>query len=88
MFLTLQLEQAIKTVYHHTPLLVLACLGVLLLLWRLWRFTIVPAWWPDEPKLLPYWVPGVGRFCSDVKYLGFPLTIRLRSDIQAKPGSL
>ncbi len=29
----------------------------LLLLWRLWRFTALPAMRPDEPKELPYWVP-------------------------------
>ncbi len=29
----------------------------LLLLWRLWRFTLLPAIRPDEPKELPYWLP-------------------------------
>lgn len=36
--------------------LVLLAAG-LLLLWRLWRFTIRPAMKPDEPRRLPYWIP-------------------------------
>ena len=28
--------------------------------WRLWRFHLVPALWPHEPKPLPYWVPLIG----------------------------
>ncbi len=30
---------------------------VLLLSWRIWRFTILPILRPDDPKELPYWVP-------------------------------
>ena len=29
-----------------------------LLLWRLWTFTVLLAFYPDDPKELPYWVPG------------------------------
>ena len=29
----------------------------LLLIWRLWRFTILPSFEPSEPKPLPYWLP-------------------------------
>lgn len=28
-----------------------------LLAWRLLRFTILPAFYPDDPKELPYWIP-------------------------------
>jgi hypothetical protein len=35
----------------------LACI-VLLLAWRIWRFTITPIIYPDDPKELPYWIPG------------------------------
>lgn len=28
------------------------------LLWRLWRFTILPMLYPDDPKELPYWIPS------------------------------
>ena len=28
-----------------------------LLLWRLWRFTILPLLEPNQPKRLPYWIP-------------------------------
>lgn len=27
-------------------------------LWRLWKFTILPRVYPDDPKELPYWIPG------------------------------
>lgn len=30
----------------------------LLLLWRLWCFTIRPTFAPTEPKELPYWIPS------------------------------
>ncbi|KZF26779.1 cytochrome P450 [Xylona heveae TC161] len=41
--------------------------GVLLLLWRLWRFTINPALHPSEPKEVPYWIPFVGHAVSYVR---------------------
>ena len=28
-----------------------------LLLWRLWKFTILPLFEPNQPKRLPYWIP-------------------------------
>jgi hypothetical protein len=34
-------------------------LVVLLLLWRIWTFTVLPALYPQEPKMIPYWIPGV-----------------------------
>lgn len=37
---------------------------VSLVLWRLWRFTILPATRPNEPKELPYWVPGNRKPCT------------------------
>jgi hypothetical protein len=39
-------------------------LFALLLLWRLWRFTILPSYHPEEPKELPYWIPGLGHAIS------------------------
>lgn len=27
------------------------------LLWRLWSFTVLPNFRPEEPKELPYWIP-------------------------------
>lgn len=27
-------------------------------IWRIYRFTIVPMMYPDDPKELPYWIPG------------------------------
>jgi hypothetical protein len=36
----------------------------LLFAWRLWRFTIYPAYHPEEPKELPYWIPGLGHAIS------------------------
>ncbi|KAL7791987.1 cytochrome P450 [Trichoderma ceciliae] len=31
------------------------------LLWRLWRFTVLPWMYPDDPKELPYWIPSHGQ---------------------------
>ncbi|MCJ1377230.1 hypothetical protein MMC17_000322 [Xylographa soralifera] len=49
----------------HGPLItctkLVIALGGSLLLWRLWRFTLLPAFVPDEPKELPYWIPFVGH---------------------------
>lgn len=36
-------------------------LGVLLLAWRLWRFTFAQMRWSNEPKVLPYWIPVIGE---------------------------
>jgi hypothetical protein len=30
---------------------------LLLLLWRLWKFSLKPYLYPDDPKELPYWIP-------------------------------
>lgn len=35
------------------PLSLLLCL----LVWRLWRFTVLPMLHPNDPKELPYWMP-------------------------------
>lgn len=39
-------------------LLVTVVLSSLLLLWRIWRFTVLPLLHPDQPKEFPYTVPG------------------------------
>ena len=31
--------------------------ATVLVSWRLWAFTIVPALYPHEPKEVPYWIP-------------------------------
>lgn len=36
---------------------VVTCLLSTLILWRTWRFTILPLLHPDYPKELPYWIP-------------------------------
>lgn len=38
-------------------LMIFTVATALLLLWRLWRFTIEPMMKPTEPKELPYWLP-------------------------------
>lgn len=38
---------------------VIAALSLLLLfVWRLLRFSILPMLRPEEPKKIPYWIPG------------------------------
>jgi hypothetical protein len=33
-------------------------LALIYMIWRLWKFTLKPLLRPDEPKELPYWIPG------------------------------
>lgn len=28
------------------------------LIWRLWRFTVLPQMYPNDPQELPYWIPS------------------------------
>ncbi|KAI0509174.1 cytochrome P450 [Xylaria bambusicola] len=35
--------------------------------WRLWRFTIIPRIWRNEPLLLPYWLPFIGHTYAFVR---------------------
>ncbi len=37
--------------------LVPVTLGLFLLLWRVWTFTVLPWLHPDEPEQIPYWIP-------------------------------
>ncbi|KAK8047542.1 hypothetical protein PG996_015606 [Apiospora saccharicola] len=41
--------------------------GLVLLCWRLWRFTLLPRTKPLEPKELPYWIPYLGHVRSFFK---------------------
>lgn len=41
---------ALLVLLSITPFLVLV-------LWRLWRFSVMPLFHPDKPKELPYWIP-------------------------------
>lgn len=50
-------------------------LGMLLVLWRLWRFSLLPAWYPREPKELPYWIPGELLFDIYLYCIGIDLLI-------------
>lgn len=36
---------------------VILALALMLGTWRIWKFTILPAIRPLEPKELPYWIP-------------------------------
>jgi hypothetical protein len=50
--------------FASTLTLIPLCLLSLLLLWRLWRFTILPRFHIHEPKELPYWTPFLGHAIS------------------------
>ena len=39
-------------------------LGLLLLFWRLIRFSILPLFHPSDPQEYPYWLPGIGHLFS------------------------
>lgn len=40
---------------------VITALASCLVLWRIWRFTILPTFLSTEPKELPYWMPFIGH---------------------------
>ena len=46
------LDSSLQIAFYTLSVLLFA-----LFLWRLVRFTILPAFRPDEPKELPYWIP-------------------------------
>lgn len=51
-------DSCVAMIYtFHWPLIFLA-LAALYMVWRLWRFTIIPALYPQEPKETPYWFPS------------------------------
>ncbi|KAF2675970.1 cytochrome P450 [Lentithecium fluviatile CBS 122367] len=39
-------------------------LALVYFLWRLTRFSVIPALHPDEPQEYPYWIPAVGHLFS------------------------
>jgi hypothetical protein len=39
-------------------LVVLGIADSSLAVWRIGRFTVLPIFYPDDPKELPYWIPG------------------------------
>jgi hypothetical protein len=47
---------------YFNPLSSLLMTGaVLWVSWRLWRFTVLPKIYPNEPKQLPYWIRGTSE---------------------------
>lgn len=46
---------------HPTTGMFIGTMATLLFGWRFWRFTVVPLLYPNEPKVLPYWIPVVGH---------------------------
>lgn len=47
-----------QVVNDHGTLLTVLLLSVLVLgIWRLFRFTAIHIFYPNDPKELPYWVP-------------------------------
>ena len=57
----------------HDDILLLVFILVVsaLLSWRVIKFTILPRWFKDDPKELPYWIPGKTQFyllnkCSNI----------------------
>lgn len=42
-----------------TTIVIVLLLIFLLLAWRFWTFTVLPFIRPQEPRELPYWIPGL-----------------------------
>ncbi|OTA54021.1 cytochrome P450 [Hypoxylon sp. EC38] len=53
----------LRDFFQNWPVGVTGCLllGFLLLVWRLWTFTLKPWLWPSMPKEMPYWIPIIGH---------------------------
>jgi hypothetical protein len=50
--------QGLSWVNQEYPALTVAVTSAcVLVLWRIWRFTILPSYHPNDPKELPYWIP-------------------------------
>ena len=62
------------------PVDVVLILIALLLLWRVWRFTLMPYWWPDEPKEIPYWIPSRTLTSAFVSWCPDLISVRYESD--------
>ena len=45
--------------------LIVVNIGLFLLVWRVWTFTLRPLIWRSEPQYMPYWIP-----CQLHPYLG------------------
>lgn len=61
----------------------------MLLLWRLWRFTIQPLLNTKEPRELPYWIPFLGHANSYIRDAYSTLTYgRLYFGDDRKPFSI
>ena len=62
-----------SVIQQHLVLSALVGTPLFILSWRLWKFTIVPILFPNDPKQLPYWFPilghGVGFFNNSYKVL-------------------
>ena len=58
------LIQSLPLAPYTAKHVVLSCLvvGAVLVLWRLWRFSILPLFYPDDPIEIPYWIPGMFLF--------------------------
>ncbi|PWY94542.1 putative cytochrome P450 [Aspergillus sclerotioniger CBS 115572] len=46
--------------FAASPICQIALFG--LVTWRLWRFTISPALYPEDPREVPYWIPCMPSF--------------------------
>ena len=48
---------SIEYIQEHSLVLVAASLTATLFLWRVLKFSAIPAYYPSEPQELPYWLP-------------------------------
>ena len=79
----LSIPQHLPAFHHADPFLqvsmvLLAAVVSMMILWRLWTFTVKPYWKPDEPRELPYWIP-----CKPLKFesvVSGPNTSEMQSD--------
>ena len=51
------MESFAHEIFQYPGSISLVLAPVILLIWRLWRFSIIPLLYPKDPKELPYWIP-------------------------------
>ena len=59
--------RVLDSIRDSITLIVLLIGAGLLLTWRLWRFSILPKLYPNEPKEAPYWIPCEFRSLAAAK---------------------
>lgn len=56
-FLGAQDIYAFRTSFRYIAIQSTVSVLLTLLLWRIWKFTVLPMIYPERPREFPYWIP-------------------------------